>query len=206
MLLTPAKVSRSHAVLQMCMAPLAHLGLASPTLLAKPLLSGNYRLSEYLWWTQTQNQKGFWRCTNKPDTKSHSSRPLHSLISPPLKSSYSLSALYSADIGGYRLSWGQLLARFVLPEQGMQPQVCSAYPGHALRFGTSPTKLSKAARWTGGGQEEEHVLRMERTFSKQHQQLPAMRSTTVARWAAVAATLCLGSRRGGVPCQAQGAS
>lgn len=70
------------------------------------------------------------------------------------------------------------MARFVLPERGDAASGSLCLPGHAHRVGTSSTKLGKAARWTGGGQEEERVLPTERTFSEQHQQLPVMRNAT----------------------------
>lgn len=120
----------SAANLVRSVAPLAHLGLASPKLIANPFLSGNYKLLDCLWWTQTWNQKGFWRCPNKSDTKSHCSRALHSLIPAALKSNFSLSAEYiSEEIGGYHTSWGQVLVKFVLAEWAMQPQDRSACPG-----------------------------------------------------------------------------
>lgn len=56
----------SHLHVQMCVEPLAQ---QCNLFLARPFPSVNCRLSECLWWTQTPNQQGCWRCTNTPDTK-----------------------------------------------------------------------------------------------------------------------------------------
>lgn len=56
----------SHLHVQMCVEPLAQ---QRNLFLARPFPSVNCRLSECLWWTQTPNQQGCWRCTNMPDTK-----------------------------------------------------------------------------------------------------------------------------------------
>jgi len=79
-------------------------------------------------------------------------------------------------------------------------------PRHAHRVGTSTLKLSKAARWTGGGQEEKLILRYGEDFFRAASATPSNQEHNPTCWAAVAAMLWFGSRRGGGPRQAQGAS
>lgn len=155
--------------------------------------------------TETHSQKGFWRHTNKPDAKSHCSRALHSLTCLPLKSSYSLSVLCSAEIGMCHLPRGQLLARFVLPGWGMQPQDHSACPG-------MPTVLAQPPQNSARQPDGQEVGRRKNTscawrgLFRAASATPSDKEHNPGSWAAVAAALWLGSRRGRRLCQVQGAS
>lgn len=97
------------------------------------------------------------------------------------------------------------MARFVLPEWGMQRQDRSACPDMPTVLAHPPQNSARQPDGQEVGRRSTHPAYGE-DFFRAASANPGDEEHNPTRWAAVAAALWLGSRRGGRPRQAQGAS